>query len=70
MTARQLHPLLGRLVYLTVNGIDFACVITDAKRSYGRERYQLEPVVGEGTTWVNAGRVRPVPHEEARRICK
>jgi hypothetical protein len=70
MTARQLHPHLGKLVYLTVNGIDFACVITDAKRAYGRERYQIEPVSGEGTTWVNAQSVRPVPPEEAKVICR
>lgn len=70
MTAKQLHPHLGRLVYLTVNGIDFVCVIVDAKRAYGRDCYQLEPVAGEGQTWVNARSVRPVPEQEARRICK
>ncbi len=70
MTAKQLHPYLGKLVYLSVNGIRFCCIVADAKRAYGRDLYQLEPVAGEGTIWVNAARVRPVPDDEARRICR
>lgn len=70
MTAKQLHPHLGKLVYLTVDSIRFCCIVADAKKAYGHERYQLEPVAGEGSMWVNAARVRPVPEPEAKRICR
>lgn len=70
MTARQLHPHLGKLVYLAVDGIRFCCIVADAKKAYGHDRYQLEPVAGEGSMWVNAARVEPVPEAEAWRICE
>lgn len=70
MTAKQFHPHLGKLVYLTVDSIRFCCIVADAKKAYGHDRYQLEPVAGQGSMWVNAQRVEPLAEAEAKALCK
>lgn len=70
MTARELHPKIGSLVYLQASGLQVACIVSDAKRAYGHERLEVEPVAGSGKRWVSADKVQPVPEDEARRISK
>lgn len=63
MTALNLSRLLGLDCLYTVNGLEIAVRILDAKRSYGRTRYLVTPIQGSKSVWVETGLVLPEQKE-------
>ena len=55
MTALNLSRLIGLDCLYTVNGLEIAVRIVDAKRSYGRTRYLVTPINGSKSVWVETG---------------
>ena len=55
MTALLLSRLVGLDCLYTVNGLEIAVRIVDAKRSYGRTRYLITPINGSQSVWVETG---------------
>lgn len=43
---------VGQKALVVLEGLKVEVIIVDVKISYGRERYQVEPVSGEGSKWV------------------
>lgn len=49
---------IGAYVYLPAAGLEVLCRIDDVKNAYGNLRYQIRPVEGRGSAWVNATSVQ------------
>jgi hypothetical protein len=60
MNTSELMKAIGQVAILSGrrNEFDTSVVITDAKMSYGRILYQVTPVSGTGTVWVDAARIK------------
>lgn len=58
MTAKQMSIAIGARVEYLAGDLSFACIVTDAKSSYGTARVQIKPVTGSGLMWVNLSSVR------------
>jgi hypothetical protein len=56
-TVRELRPALGAEVIVRFEQLSIACVVLDAKSSYGRERLLIQPLIGCGTQWVELSRI-------------
>lgn len=52
MTTLDLSPHIGTLATWHINGLSISVTIRDCKRSYGRTRYLIAPVAGQGEVWV------------------
>ena len=65
MTVSQLTGRIGQTVLVTFESVKVQAVITDAKASYGRVRYLIQPTAGEGSQWVEEARIeaarKPLP---------
>ena len=59
MNTRELMKVIGQQGVLSGRRNEFVVVvrITDAKMSYGRVLYQVTPISGQGSVWVDATRV-------------
>lgn len=56
-TAMEMTAVIGARVRVMFESLEIECSITDVKRVYGRVRYQVEPVSGNGRQWVEETRV-------------
>jgi hypothetical protein len=56
-TAAELAINIGAEVLVQCESIRVACVVKDAKNSWGRVRLLVEPIQGAGSQWVELGRV-------------
>jgi hypothetical protein len=63
MNTSELAKLIGRQATLSGRRNEFATSvrILDAKQVYGVTRYQVEPLQGSGSVWVNAERITLSP---------
>ena len=53
MTTKQGYPIIGSWGYIChPNGLQIKVEVIDLKQSYGRTRYQVKPLEGKGTAWV------------------
>lgn len=57
MTAAQQVKLLGKEVGVKCEGLLVRCTIQDIKSAYGRYRFQVVPVAGTGSLWVEDSRL-------------
>lgn len=57
MTASELIKVIGKPATVRIESLSIACVITDCKQVYGSVRYQVQPVAGSGSQWIDASRV-------------
>lgn len=56
---KDLSATIGRKGQLhTAEGLHVGVVVTDVRHAYGRTDYQIKPVIGTGSAWVTAARVR------------
>lgn len=56
MTTAQAAKLIGQeAIWNAGNGLSFQVLIEDVKIAYGNTRYQVKPVSGQGSTWVQSG---------------
>lgn len=52
MTTAEALQLLGRTGEITTGGLVVNVTVVDVKVSYGRTRYQVQPLSGTGLVWV------------------
>lgn len=64
MNGTEILTLIGRPADVDLNGMIVRVRISDVKSSYGNIRYQVTPLSGSGSVWVDAGRVQLVTSEE------
>ena len=57
MTAQQMSVVLGTEVEIRCEDLTVTCKVLDMKQAYGKVRYQIEPIRGTGTQWVEAARI-------------
>lgn len=56
-TYREMQIAIGQTVTVRFEDLTVKCLITDVKASWGKMRLQVKPVAGDGTQWVEMGRV-------------
>ena len=49
-----LEKWLNKNVYIQLGGLMVEVQILDVKKSYGKERFLVSPIAGEGRIWVEA----------------
>lgn len=49
---KEKYELIGEERNITLGGLTVTVKILDYKTSYGRDRYLVTPVAGEGKVWV------------------
>lgn len=55
MSVSQMAKMIGQAGHIHGSGdMVFQVRITDVKTAYGRLRYQITPLVGTGTAWIDA----------------
>ena len=57
MTAKQQAALLGQEIDVRCDGLTVACLIQDVKQAYGKMRFQVTPVNGDGLIWIEDSRI-------------
>ena len=57
MTATEMLPAIGTTVMVRFEDLMVACLVKDVKSSWGKARLLVLPIAGEGTQWVEMGRV-------------
>ena len=55
MSIMKLERYLGQTGHWLSGCLSIAVTITDVKISYGRQRYKIRPIAGEGEMWVESG---------------
>ena len=60
MTTSELASLIGTTVAVREKGFAWFATILDAKVAYGSVRYQVTPLAGIGTLWVESTRTTSV----------
>jgi hypothetical protein len=53
MTVGQMATRIGQNAVLEVKGMRVFVEVTDVRQVWGKVQYQITPVVGEGSTWVD-----------------
>ena len=48
----KIEDFVEKVVTFKSGGLFFEVKVIDVKNTYGRDRYQIEPVKGEGKIWV------------------
>jgi len=56
-TANDMMPTIGQQVAIRFEQLTVTCTVLDAKSSYGRIRLLVSPVNGNGSQWVESGRI-------------
>lgn len=49
---KELLQTIGKEGFISLNGLKVNVKVLDVKNSYGRIRYQVTPLSGEGEIWV------------------
>lgn len=49
---KELLDMIGKTGVVPHGDLIFDVTITNVKRSYGKDRYEVTPVAGTGKTWV------------------
>lgn len=58
MSAKELVKMIGRTGYIAGRGdLCITVRIVDVKTSYGAVRYQVEPIAGRGSAWIDANSI-------------
>lgn len=56
----QMQGLLNKVVLVRFENLLVTCIITDAKLAYGRVRVLITPKTGDGSQWIEVGRISEV----------
>jgi hypothetical protein len=48
----EVQQYVGKKAVVSLGGLKIEVKVLDVKNSYGRTRYQITPVSGEGQIWV------------------
>jgi hypothetical protein len=61
LSVTELAAAIGQQVYFNPNsGLSFLCMVKDAKISWGKPRFLIQPVSGKGTQWVEFSSISPI----------
>jgi hypothetical protein len=61
MTTRQMAQAIGKHVGLKIESLIIPVEITDIKEAWGRLRFEVTPLQGSGSQWVEIGRLSRQP---------
>ena len=50
----KIQDFVGKVATIKLGGLVVDVKVIDVKNSYGRDRYLISPVKGEGEVWVEA----------------
>lgn len=64
-TVKQMMPAIGASVLVRFESLTVVCIVLDAKNSWGKVRLQIEPILGQGSQWVELERVTPIEDNTA-----
>jgi hypothetical protein len=65
MTVTELAASIGKPVYFVgPHDLLFACWVLDARISWGKPQFQIRPMAGTGTKWVEFSSIEPMPQPE------
>lgn len=74
ITAKEMIVAVGANVLVRCEDLWVTCVVVDVKNAYGKNRLLVRPMVGDGTQWVEMGRiVRVLPEyveDKINRHCR
>lgn len=56
----QLAAMIGKTVAVEFGDVGVVCVVKDVKTAYGRERLQVQPLIGYGEVWIESWRAQDV----------
>ena len=56
-TATSMIVMVGTQLLVRFESIDVRCTVTDIKSSYGTLRYQVSPLSGFGSQWIQESRI-------------
>jgi hypothetical protein len=56
-TVNDLTPAVGARVLVRFEPLTIACVVMDAKNTWNKVRLLVVPVAGEGSQWIELGRL-------------
>ena len=51
---KELLAVINKEGFITTGGLRVDVKVTDVKQSYGRTRYLVTPLAGEGEVWVES----------------
>jgi hypothetical protein len=54
MTTVETMQLIGKQSTIFIGGLNIDVIVKDVKQAYGKTRYQVEPVAGRGSVWVES----------------
>jgi len=57
---KEYYQNIDKLALYPVNGLTVKVIITDVKSSYGSVCYQITPVDGIGSIWVNRSSINSI----------
>lgn len=63
MKGTEILKLIGQPADAAINGLTVRVRISDVKTAYGNVRYQVTPLSGSGSVWVDSSRVQLVTSE-------
>ena len=65
MTITELASSVNKAVYFVAGDLKFTCMVTDARMSWGKPQFQIRPVAGTGTRWVEFSSIEPIKPVES-----
>lgn len=57
MTAREMMPAVGQTALLLIENFSIPVRVADVKHVYGRPRFLVRPLAGNGEQWVEISRL-------------
>jgi hypothetical protein len=64
LTAQEMYPACGHTVMVRFGDIDVECRILDVKQSWGKPRFLVTPMAGQGDQWVELTRMTAFQNTE------
>ena len=58
MNVKELAEFIGKTIHIQVEDFVIPVTVVNAKKSYGRTRYLVKPLSGQGVVWVEDSRIR------------
>ena len=65
MTITELASSVNKAVYFVAGDLKFTCMVTDARMSWGKPQFQIRPMSGTGTRWVEFSSIEPIQKVES-----
>jgi hypothetical protein len=60
MTVMELASSVGKTVYFVAGDLRFTCKVLDARMIWGKPQFQIRPMDGTGTRWIEFSSIEPI----------